>query len=200
MPSDMSTGYFNPRAPCGARLLHVDLRVIHVVISIHAPHAGRDCHLIADGVVGIDFNPRALCGARLMVVQPLVDRSVFQSTRPMRGATVSILLTAICPSYFNPRAPCGARQFSSPVRASPVHFNPRAPCGARHQLPVRPGDVGSISIHAPHAGRDCLTDAADACMWNFNPRAPCGARRWQPDCHYPSPPFQSTRPMRGATR
>ena len=34
--------YFNPRAPCGARLL---LRAQHgrgLVISIHAPHAGRD--------------------------------------------------------------------------------------------------------------------------------------------------------------
>ena len=34
--------YFNPRAPCGARLLAQDSSLISSVISIHAPHAGRD--------------------------------------------------------------------------------------------------------------------------------------------------------------
>ena len=34
--------YFNPRAPCGARLILAVHQVSNVHISIHAPHAGRD--------------------------------------------------------------------------------------------------------------------------------------------------------------
>ena len=34
--------YFNPRAPCGARLEYAKDGVLHTIISIHAPHAGRD--------------------------------------------------------------------------------------------------------------------------------------------------------------
>ena len=33
---------FNPRAPCGARLLIVILTCVVVAISIHAPRVGRD--------------------------------------------------------------------------------------------------------------------------------------------------------------
>ncbi len=58
-----------------------------------------------------------------------------------------------------------------------------------------------ISIHAPRAGSDC-----NGCGWNipprnFNPRSPCGERL---ACRVPfiSPPsvFQSTLPVRGATK
>ena len=78
--------YFNPRAPCGARQA-CGLRTWEVVvISIHAPHAGRDrgLSILTWGLV------------------------IFQSTRPMRGATIEEL-TLILSTYFNPRAPCGAR-------------------------------------------------------------------------------------------
>ena len=34
--------HFNPRAPCGARLLHSIPRFGDFCISIHAPRAGRD--------------------------------------------------------------------------------------------------------------------------------------------------------------
>ena len=55
---------FNPRPPCGGRLVHLVVEIV-LRISIHAPHAGGDAahaaaHLVADE---------------------------FQSTPPMRGAT-----------------------------------------------------------------------------------------------------------------
>ena len=56
-----------------------------------------------------------------------------------------------------------------------------------------------ISIHAPRAGRDLGADKGVVLVLDFNPRAPCGARltAWiYPEC---SCPFQSTRPVRGAT-
>ena len=64
--------YFNPRAPCGARLALVLHGSQILEISIHAPLAGRD----------------RLTSGRLL------PTSLFQSTRPLRGAT---LLTGIAP-------------------------------------------------------------------------------------------------------
>ena len=57
--------YFNPRAPCGARRDGL-LRALHgQLISIHAPHAGRDVWLISSSLIStFNFNPRAPCGAR----------------------------------------------------------------------------------------------------------------------------------------
>ena len=125
---------------------------------------------------------------------------LFQSTRPMRGATNSSFQRYFFCHYFNPRAPCGAR---------------RRNCNSM-------GQVHKISIHAPHAGRDCQAAHREPYCTNFNPRAPCGARLdvlflhaltrcdfnprapcgarrsiYCPQCGHGT--FQSTRPMRGAT-
>jgi len=56
---------FNPRAPRGARLLQQFRWVQGRVISIHAPHVGRD----------------------LAAIQHAAMIAVFQSTRPTWGAT-----------------------------------------------------------------------------------------------------------------
>ena len=58
--------HFNPRAPCGARLLHTCL-------------SAAEMH----------FNPRAPCGARLSDRLKAGDSLIFQSTRPLRGATLA---------------------------------------------------------------------------------------------------------------
>ena len=101
---------FNPRAPCGARLVTstysdaatlfqstrpvrgatpmIPNKPVGDKISIHAPRAGRDL------------------GSSALI--PSLSR--FQSTRPVRGATLISVLPFNRPAYFNPRAPCGARQ------------------------------------------------------------------------------------------
>ena len=56
-------------------------------------------------------------------------------------------------------------------------FNPRAPRGARHAIAARRTEPTR----------------------SFNPRAPRGARQPQPRRINGPPPFQSTRPARGAT-
>ena len=104
-------GYFNPRAPYGARrdsstnVANIaefqstrpirgattalwSMAVTVGKISIHAPHTGRDPTTTRD-------TPRT---------------SGFQSTRPIRGATSSIRAGDSGPGYFNPRAPYGARR------------------------------------------------------------------------------------------
>ena len=109
--------YFNPRAPCGARLsmsLKGDCRIIFqptrplrgatsmtlpllvlILISTHAPLAGRDRMLDQSDAFDNYFNPRAPCGARLACL-------------PFDTAAKD----------FNPRAPCGARRslFFSMIR------------------------------------------------------------------------------------
>ena len=152
---NMRGGYnFNPRAPCGARLLHdstmpfcVKFQSTRPVwgatlfmvaasvlcpISIHAPRVGRDDSINLNVQVTANFNPRAPCGAR--------QHRLFR---------VAVLI-----KHFNPRAPCGARRkFLRESRSEP-YFNPRAPCGARLYAGYVPAGRCQISIHAPRVGRD----------------------------------------------
>ena len=147
-------------------------------ISIHAPHAGRDPVLVTE-TVRDDISIHAPHAGRDFLT-PLWRRAKrkFQSTRPMRGAT-------------------RARE---PKEQDGRDFNPRAPCGARPARTPPQTPIISISIHAPHAGRDneeCerivatvefqstrpmrgatrIRSCTSTSCGDFNPRAPCGARR-----------------------
>ena len=71
----------------------------------------------------------------------------------------------------------GATSIQRLAHSRDRYFNPRAPCGARPVRLRRFYHTNYISIHAPLAGRDAIRDAvANGTM-----------------------PFQSTRPLRGAT-
>ena len=103
----------------------------------------------------------------------------------------------------------------------PVTFQSTRPMrGATHPFTSSCRDR-SVSIHAPHAGRDAHPAVIGGGRRCFNPRAPCGARprlsgrrhrlsRFNPRAPCGArprlicsvrmmPSFQSTRPMRGAT-
>ena len=126
------------------------------IVSIHAPHAGRDL-------------------SRMRIARVFM---VFQSTRPMRGATLPIIVR-----WYNGivsiHAPHAGRDKGSPVISPALkRFNPRAPCGARRFRNAVESVGHSVSIHAPHAGRDLRLSNQSACRVEF----------------------QSTRPMRGATK
>ena len=147
------------------------------VISIHAPRAGSDRARSRSRQRHNDFNPRSPCGER--------RRS---------------LLRRMLQSYFNPRSPCGERRGGIQTRLTAIE----------------------ISIHAPRAGSDARAWAEENGHSDFNPRSPCGERRGRPrearqNGHFnPRSPcgerlsalpptsaterFQSTLPVRGATR
>ena len=130
---------FNPRAPCGARQTgkkegttpkifqstrpvrgatgKPSLTIYDLVISIHAPRAGRDQSGSYPEPFQRYFNPRAPCGARLAGSE----------------------YREIAMSDFNPRAPCGARlAFLQVAIYIKFNFNPRAPCGARRYSRQKP--------------------------------------------------------------
>ena len=151
---DIPLDDFNPRSPCGERLLtahvahgegefqstlslrratHADkLHSSPIQISIHALLAESDAqrHLPAHGPG--DFNPRSPCGERpFSFIFPLSRRG-----------------------DFNPRSPCGERHRQDQGGRTPGDFNPRSPCGERRAL-----------------------EALERLTGNFNPRSPCGERR-----------------------
>ena len=124
---------------------------------------------------------------------------------------------------FNPRTPCGVRhEYQLDAAQNTRHFNPRTPCGVRltsidthltnvefqstHPLrgATHPGASGSynlrISIHAPLAGCDAMARVLKFPKNNFNPRTPCGVRLLVDFAISIIQPFQSTHPLRGATR
>ena len=79
--------YFNPRSPCGERLVNEIMHNLEIYISIHAPRVGSDDIVREKHPPRNYFNPRSPCGER---------RS---------GDVISLLLE----SNFNPRSPCGER-------------------------------------------------------------------------------------------
>ena len=148
----------------------------------------------------------------------------FQSTRPIRGATIKEISCHDCFREFQSTRPMrGATRGPGFAGGVPSDFNPRAPCGARLKINIMLAVAQDISIHAPHAGRDLAGSSVPPRVHHFNPRAPCGARLQAligtvpagfisihaPHTgrdgengagHAAGHGFQSTRPIRGATK
>ena len=129
---------------------------------------------------------------------------------PVKGATSRLELWGICP--FQSTRPVRARPRLSPPWFA-FCFNPRARMGAtrRWASPVR-----RVSIHAPVMGRDADARLGACACFNprarvgrarkagvtqlcFNPRARVG-RDVLPCARFDRDAFQSTRPVRRATR
>ena len=151
-----ASAYFNPRAPCGARLPFPSAWQRTLPFQPTRPLRGATCVELAVAeqmifqptrplrgattrTVHVDrdqdyFNPRAPCGARLLPCRASRTLQTFQPTRPLRGATTAEQQYCIAQGHFNPRAPCGARPIGRTSRKQQTDFNPRAPCGARQYL------------------------------------------------------------------
>ena len=105
-----SVCYFNPRAPCGARRARRQRRCGFGYISIHAPLAGRDL-----------LGSHDLLAAVISIHAPLAGRDI--------DGAVGML-----PQVISIHAPLAGRDISQPMRGkTDEDFNPRAPCGARRR-------------------------------------------------------------------
>ena len=107
----------------------------------------------------------------------LVPALIFQSTLPMRGATLSVKLLS-------------ERQ----------RFQSTLPMRGATENPEQDDNEDDISIHAPHAGSDHVHLQLVFRHPDFNPRSPCGERLTAIIAAAKTLPFQSTLPMRGATK
>ena len=98
---------------------------------------------------------------------------------PHAGSDTVANPSCIAPKTFQSTLPMrGATQILILHIALSFNFNPHSPCGERLSINVNGNMIGNISIHTPHAGSDAFRKI---------PAVP--ARQ-----------FQSTLPMRGATR
>ena len=147
----------------------------------------------------------------------------FQSTHPLRGATIaaSVRIFRSGISIHAPLAGCDQPTIYDSHAALEISIHaPLAGCdsfaiigliarlifqsthplrGATLRCPIE-GNGDAISIHAPLAGCDRLQFTIADLRIHFNPRTPCGVRplqdRYQPKAYQ----FQSTHPLRGATK
>ncbi len=147
-------GDFNPRPPCGGRLVVEQINVTVKGFQSTPPVRGATFHLRAEQcyhhhfnprppcggrhndavitIVNSDFNPRPPCGGRRGRLHAVHLIVIFQSTPPVRGATHVPFSCCFRCTYFNPRPPCGGRQ---------------------EQINALKAEQ-DISIHAPRAGGD----------------------------------------------
>ena len=215
--------YFNPHSPCGERQQVQALVDEGMLISIHTPLAGSDATTLVVDAAPVQFqstlplrgatraarlsrwtssyfNPHSPCGERRKSEPRLSSSSKFQSTLPLRGATVCRIVFLTCVCYFNPHSPCGERHFCSTIEACTAYFNPHSPCGERHRRETANGETHYISIHTPLAGSDPRTFRVATWCRYFNPHSPCGERPTSTPEFTLRVIFQSTLPLRGATR
>ena len=192
------------------------------LISIHAPLAGCDLGLLILGCRINHFNPRTPCGVRRDTSEGYMLIDLISIHAPLAGCDVSALRFPVSRRHFNPRTPCGVRRCSkSDLSDQNKYFNPRTPCGVRPDASAA-GTSGTISIHAPLAGCDWDAEAdrqrveisihaplAGCDYWEqplfillfISIHAPlagcdCTCKRWRSNLRR----FQSTHPLRGATR
>ena len=151
-------------------------RALALLISIHAPLAGRDLtpDALSFAFLGISIHA-PLAGRDPDHYFNAVAIRLFQSTRPLRGATYRSHIRFRSSIFQSTRPLRGATSLHRSKLLPLSHFNPRAPCGARPYRQYGQREL-PISIHAPLAGRDETATPPARCRRYFNPRAPCGAR------------------------
>ena len=192
--------HFNPRTPCGVR-----------------PEA-----ILRLNTLPSYFNPRTPCGVRQRVLHAGKAVLHFNPRTPCGVRRNLIYLLSASFTHFNPRTPCGVRldpTFHRYKLKISIHA-PLAGCDQENRRALR---YLPISIHAPLAGCDAGDAAAltsCAAISIHAPLAGCDARNNRFDfsslisIHAPlagcdlinqmlladPEKFQSTHPLRGATR
>ena len=147
-----------------------------------------------------DFNPHSPCGERQTDHETDVDEDEFQSTLPLRGATRA-LSNPLRFRVFQSTLPLrGATYSRTPVQIFlfiSIHTplagsdGSTAPCVARRKY---------FNPHSPCGERRVVRSETRRTMMYFNPHSPCGERLGAFEWNNTMFEFQSTLPLRGATR
>ena len=175
--------------------------VQHIVsISIHTPLAGSDGTARPWSRPCGNFNPHSPCGERQYAYRhPSVKVEISIHT-PLAGsdeAGAAVLVKADVISIHTPLAGsdsllCGRYQYNK--------FQSTLPLRGATQIITIYTSQEKISIHTPLAGSDRPLSHSSFRTRYFNPHSPCGERRVPLTYASCICQFQSTLPLRGATR
>ena len=146
-----------------------------------------------------DFNPRAPCGARLGEGRGGLGQADFNPRAPCGARHTAMVLPGVACAFQSTRPMRGATCWPGGCTPGCCHFNPRAPCGARPHLTTQSLIYIRISIHAPHAGRDGSASSGRVACVGFQSTRPMRGATKEGETFICPKIFQSTRPMRGAT-
>ena len=170
--------HFNPRSPCGERLLVARPKTFDALDFNPRSPCGERRFYIRSAAGTFNFNPRSPCGERHLFQLFIADLHPFQSTLPVWGATGLGygLALFLCISIHAPRV--GSDEYDRLLLNFGELFQSTLPVwGATQPRP-------SASIQVGY----------------FNPRSPCGERPYRLPASYSTPSFQSTLPVWGATQ
>ncbi len=167
---------FNPRTPCGVRLLLIGIFLSIGVVSIHALLAECDPLMRCSELLNSCFNPRTPCGVRRCCTSKKQKFMKFQSTHSLRSAT----------RHAGHDPPDETFQSTHSLRSAtlPSSF---------------PFGRNRVSIHALLAECDSRKRSHADRPPGFNPRTPCGVRQSARKFPHTLERFQSTHSLRSAT-
>ena len=130
-----------------------------------------------------------------------VSLAIFQSTPPIRGATWRTAAIHKSGYFISIHAPHTGGDTSEFVQAfCKKSFQSTPPIRGATVTAPGEAELEDISIHAPHTGGDHLTFGLPKGAKDFNPRPPYGGRPSDMPKTWMEVIFQSTPPIRGATR
>ncbi len=122
-------------------------------VSIHAPRAGRDTtHFLIVHFAVTFQSTRPARGATSCIV-PSCGLFVFQSTRPARGATFPNY-EAVIPKKFQSTRPARGATLCCRCLPTKTAVSIHAPRAGRDAEMRDEYGIDEVSIHAPRAGRD----------------------------------------------
>ena len=191
---------FNPHSPCGERPRRRLRDRPNHRISIHTPLAGSDA--VCDGVGDV---------SRISIHTPLAGSDVVVEAggaaggisihTPLAGSDIPRRGWCRWCRYFNPHSPCGERLDSifHPTRLT--IFQSTLPLRGATRRRSGTAQRGHISIHTPLAGSDGAESAQSAGHVEISIHTPLAGSDTQimREC-VRLQKFQSTLPLRGATR
>ena len=190
---------FNPRSPYGERPGCLRQARTGKDFNPRSPYGERQYSSPRQTPRG-DFNPRSPYGERLPGMLCQVFFLKISIHAPLTGSDHIHKSIIRISQNFNPRSPYGERLLDRLFHIFDILFQSTLPLRGATSESEQKRASGGISIHAPLTGSDPLRRAYKKRRNHFNPRSPYGERQVGMIWDNRNFKFQSTLPLRGATR
>ena len=178
--------HFNPRSPCGERLLPAVEESAVPEFQSTLPVWGATRILRVRWNRVRYFNPRSPCGERpLRQCHGPGEVTQISIHAPRVGSDIPPRPWSTATPYFNPRSPCGERPHGSVKCISPIGISIHAPrVGSDSKRPKMPTQPPIFQSTLPVWGATPMCLGPRQRRDYFNPRSPCVER---PDGGDPEP-------------